>query len=129
MTRIPLDPRLEPGRLGEVAPSAIFVTGALILVAVAFLLLLTWSFARAADAGSGGAPPDDDGPGGGGPQDDGPSGGPRPSGGGIPLLDARPAPLRLREGGRLGAARRSSPRRRVEEPGRTAPSRHAGAAS
>ncbi len=118
MTRIPLDPRLEPGRLGEVAPSAIFVTGALILVAVALLLLVSWSVARARGAEPGGDAPDDDGPGGGGPSGPVPRDDPPPFGGGIPLPDAHPATVRLREGVRLADTRRRSPRRRIEEPAR-----------
>ena len=130
MTRIPLDPRLEPGRLAEVAPSAIFVTGALILVGVAFLLLASWSLARSGAVGPGDAPPEDDDPdtGGGGPHRDPPRDGPPDTGGGIPRADARPAAVRLREESRRGDARRNAPRRRVAEPARrTTPSRHAGA--
>ena len=123
MTRLPLDPRLQPQDLGTLEPSAVVIVGALVLAAFATLVLLSWTSMHSGGAVPGDAPPDDDGPGGPWPHDGEPhDGGPPRPAGGIPLPDARPARVRLR--GRVGLrdVHRSPARRGVAEPVRV-PSR------
>jgi hypothetical protein len=125
MTRLPLDSRLDPERLGALEPSAILLAGALILVSLAFLVLLRWTSAQAGgDEPRGGTPPGDSGWRGRGPDDGGPrtDGPPDPSGG-VPLPDARPARVRLRGDDVLRDGRGRPARRRVDEPERQPVSR------
>lgn len=119
MTRIPLESRLEPGRVGEIAPPAVVIVGALLLVLLAFLPLIIWGLRHSGGRPPGG-PATDEGSNGGGPYDDGPRDGRPPSPkGGIPLLDATPAPVRLRGQSARDLSSRPA-RRRVREPARPA---------
>jgi hypothetical protein len=91
------------------------IFGALHLVALALGIVLFVMFLRS-EAGSDYRPPDDDDTGGGGGNDrisDRPKTSP---GGGLPLPDAEPAPVRLRSHEKLRDAHNRPERRRVAEP-------------
>jgi hypothetical protein len=90
----------------------LLIFGALHIVVLALAtMLLLMSFRQGADDDLG----PDDGGGGGGPEIE-PSLPRRPSGGGIPLPDAAPARVRLREPARLGDLVGHPARRPVREP-------------
>jgi hypothetical protein len=90
----------------------ILIFGALHIVVLALAtMLLLMSFRQGTDDDLG----PDDGGGGGGPELQ-PAAPRRPSGGGVPLPDAVPARVRLREPARLGDLVGAPPRRPAREP-------------
>jgi hypothetical protein len=94
------------------------IFGVIHIVGLSFACALLWHFAHS-EPSENWSPPDEDGGGGGGnviPQPPRPT---RPRGGGLPLPDAVPARVRLREPGRISDARPARQRRPAREPGRT----------
>jgi hypothetical protein len=89
--------------------------GGVHLIGLVFAMALVWHFMRTDPADSW-PHPEDDGGGGGGNIRPEPPVPVRPRGGGIPLPDAIPARVRLREPGRLADLRPSRERRPSREP-------------
>lgn len=94
--------------------------GGVHVVAIFFAFGLLWHFARAEPGRAWALPEDeDDGGGGGGSAPPEPPAPTRPRGGGLPLPDAVPARVRLREPGRLGDLLPERERRPGHQPART----------
>ncbi len=92
--------------------------GGLHIIGLMFAMALVWHFMRTDPADSW-PPPSEDGGGGGGNMRPEPPAPVRPRGGGLPLPDAVPARVRLREPGRLADHRPRRERRPSREPVRT----------
>jgi hypothetical protein len=91
------------------------LAGAIHVVGLLFACALLWRFARS-EPNEAWSPPEDEGGGGGGNVVPDPPSPVRPRGGGLPLPDASPARVRLREPGRLADLLPGPVRRPAHDP-------------